>query len=64
MTLKPRLQSIRHVPYRKNALAAWEYMIDELKKRYPIWKKELSEYGGGIRVDGNEHIPISDNSGE
>lgn len=34
-------------PHRKDAFAACEYAIDELKKRAPIWKKELSGDGGG-----------------
>lgn len=38
-------------PHRKDAFAACEYVIDELKERVPIWKKELSE-GGGRWVDG------------
>ncbi|MEA1895675.1 MAG: molybdenum cofactor biosynthesis protein MoaE [Euryarchaeota archaeon] len=32
-------------PHRKDAFAACEYVIDELKKRVPMWKKELSEDG-------------------
>ncbi len=47
-------------PHRKDAFATCEYVIDELKKRVPIWKKELSE-GGGAWVDGagrmrDEHL--------
>ncbi len=33
-------------PHRKEAFQACEYVIDELKKRVPIWKKELTERGG------------------
>ncbi|RZN40381.1 MAG: molybdenum cofactor biosynthesis protein MoaE [Methanophagales archaeon ANME-1-THS] len=29
--------------HRKEAFQACEYLIDELKKRVPIWKKELEE---------------------
>jgi molybdopterin synthase catalytic subunit len=29
--------------HRKEAFQACEYLIDELKKRVPIWKKELNE---------------------
>ncbi|MEA3281010.1 MAG: molybdenum cofactor biosynthesis protein MoaE [Euryarchaeota archaeon] len=32
-------------PHRKDAFAACEYVIDELKERVPMWKKELSEDG-------------------
>jgi molybdopterin synthase catalytic subunit len=38
-------------PHRKDAFAACEYVIDELKERVPMWKKELSE-DGGRWVDG------------
>jgi molybdopterin synthase catalytic subunit len=38
-------------PHRKDAFAACEYVIDELKERVPMWKKELSEDGGSW-VDG------------
>jgi molybdopterin synthase catalytic subunit len=34
-------------PHRKDAFAACEYMIDELKKRVPVWKKELYKDGAG-----------------
>ena len=33
-------------PHRKDAFAACEYVMDELKERVPVWKKELSEDGG------------------
>jgi len=33
-------------PHRKDAFAACAYVIDELKERVPMWKKELSEDGG------------------
>ena len=32
-------------PHRKDAFAACEYVIDELKERVPMWKKELTEDG-------------------
>ncbi len=32
-------------PHRKDAFTACEYVIDELKERVPMWKKELSEDG-------------------
>ena len=32
-------------PHRKEAFAACEWLIDELKKQAPIWKKEVSESG-------------------
>lgn len=31
--------------HRKEAFQACEYVIDELKRRVPIWKKELTEEG-------------------
>ena len=32
-------------PHRKEAFAACEWLIDELKVQAPIWKKEVSEIG-------------------
>ena len=32
-------------PHRKEAFEACRYAIDELKKRVPIWKKEIFEDG-------------------
>ncbi len=32
-------------PHRKEAFLACEWLIDELKKQAPIWKKEVSETG-------------------
>lgn len=32
--------------HRKEAFQACEYVIDELKRRVPMWKKELTEEGG------------------
>jgi molybdopterin synthase catalytic subunit len=42
-----------NAPHRKEALACTEYLIDELKARVPIWKKEIYEddgsgVGGGV----------------
>jgi molybdopterin synthase catalytic subunit len=31
--------------YRKDAFLACEYIVDELKKRVPIWKKEITNKG-------------------
>ncbi|MDF2957261.1 MAG: Molybdopterin synthase catalytic subunit MoaE [Candidatus Alkanophagales archaeon MCA70_species_1] len=33
--------------HRRNAFRACEYLIDELKRRAPIWKKEILESGEG-----------------
>ena len=33
-------------PHRKDAFTACEYVMDELKERVPVWKKELSVDGG------------------
>ena len=33
-------------PHRKDAFTACEYVMDELKERVPVWKKELSADGG------------------
>lgn len=39
-----------NAPHRKEALACTEYLIDELKARVPIWKKEIydDDEGGGV----------------
>ena len=40
--------------HRKEALEACRYIIDELKKRVPIWKEEVYKDGGRCWVEGNE----------
>ena len=39
-------------PHRDDAFAACRYVIEEVKKRLPIWKKELHVDGTVIWVDG------------
>ncbi len=36
---------IATAPHRKEAFDAVQYVVDELKKRVPIWKKETYESG-------------------
>jgi molybdopterin synthase catalytic subunit len=38
-------------PHRDDAFAACRYVIEEVKKRLPIWKKELSANGGAAWVE-------------
>ncbi|MGH7521440.1 MAG: molybdenum cofactor biosynthesis protein MoaE [Gemmatimonadales bacterium] len=38
-------------PHRDEAFAACRYVIEEVKKRLPIWKKELSANGGATWVE-------------
>lgn len=38
-------------PHREEAFAACRYMIEEIKKRLPIWKKELHLDGTATWVD-------------
>jgi len=38
-------------PHREAAFAACRYVIEEVKKRLPIWKKELHADGSGTWVD-------------
>jgi len=38
-------------PHRDAAFAACRYVIEEVKKRLPIWKKELSANGRGSWVE-------------
>ncbi|HIE31962.1 MAG TPA: molybdenum cofactor biosynthesis protein MoaE [Methanosarcinales archaeon] len=41
-------------PHRKDAFAACEYVIDELKERVPVWKKELYINGAGGKWVGDD----------
>lgn len=41
-------------PHRADAFAACRFVIDELKKRVPIWKKEIRRGGGTCWVDPTE----------
>lgn len=38
-------------PHRDEAFSACRYVIEEVKKRLPIWKKELSENGSASWVE-------------
>src|SRR5712664_1007757 len=38
-------------PHREEAFAACRYVIEEVKKRLPIWKKELHADGSAMWVD-------------
>jgi molybdopterin synthase catalytic subunit len=40
-------------PHRKEGLKAIDFVIDEIKKRAPIWKKEIYENGSYRWVEGN-----------
>jgi molybdopterin synthase catalytic subunit len=40
-------------PHRKQSIEACRFIIDELKKRVPIWKKEFYE-DGGLWLEGGE----------
>jgi molybdopterin synthase catalytic subunit len=40
-------------PHRREGIRAIEYVIEEIKKRVPIWKKEIFEDGSHYWVDGN-----------
>ena len=42
-------------PHRDAAFAACRYVIEEVKKRLPIWKKELREDGSGNWVEVHDH---------
>lgn len=39
------LMVVATAPHREAAFAAIQYVIDQLKKRAPIWKKEIYETG-------------------
>lgn len=45
-------------PHRKAALAACEWLIRELKRTVPIWKKEFYADGSGW-VEGGNTIPVA-----
>jgi molybdopterin synthase catalytic subunit len=42
-------------PHRADAFAACRYVIEEVKKRLPIWKKELRADGTATWVDPSGH---------
>jgi len=42
-------------PHRADAFAACRYVIDEIKRRVPIWKKELRADGTATWVDPSGH---------
>ena len=42
-------------PHRDEAFAACRYVIEEVKKRLPIWKKELHGDGSAEWVEANDH---------
>lgn len=45
-------------PHRDDAFQACRYLIDELKKRVPIWKKEIYE-GGEVWIGTQSGEPLS-----
>jgi len=45
-------------PHRVEAFAACRYVIEAVKQRVPVWKKELREDGTAIWVDPSGH-PVS-----
>lgn len=45
-------------PHRKEALAGLQYIIDELKKRAPIWKKEFYEEESSRHLGRREELPV------
>ena len=44
-------------PHRNEAFSACRYVIEEVKKRLPIWKKELNADGTAEWVEGCSHGP-------
>ena len=42
-------------PHRDEAFAACRFVIEEVKKRLPIWKKELHGDGSAEWVEANDH---------
>lgn len=45
-------------PHREDAFAACRYVIEEVKKRLPIWKKELHADGSATWVDPHPLTPL------
>ncbi len=43
-------------PHRKEAFEACEWIVDEVKRRVPVWKKEVTERGS-FWVEGDRRIP-------
>lgn len=48
-------------PHREEAYGASRYIIEELKKRLPVWKKEVYVEGDSRWVEG--HVPRGDDAG-
>jgi molybdopterin synthase catalytic subunit len=46
-------------PHRDEAFAACRYVIEEVKKRLPIWKKEIHVDGSSTWVDGSGHDSVT-----
>ena len=46
-------------PHRKDAIYCVEYLIDELKARIPIWKKEVYKDGNGKESVWKENLEWS-----
>jgi len=44
-------------PHRNEAFTACRYVIEEVKKRLPVWKKELNADGTTAWIEGCSHGP-------
>ena len=47
---KPSVILCASSPHRKDAIFCVEYLIDELKARVPVWKREIYKEGEGESV--------------
>ena len=46
-------------PHREQAFAACRYVIEAVKQRLPIWKKEIHEDGSSTWVDASGHDSVT-----
>ncbi len=44
--------------HRREAFSACEYVVDELKRRVPIWKKEVYQNGTSEWIGGAEYVEL------
>ncbi|MDV3103770.1 molybdenum cofactor biosynthesis protein MoaE [Thermococcus waiotapuensis] len=54
---------VASAPHRKEAFEACMWAVDEVKKRVPVWKKEITEEGA-FWIEGDKAVPAKDYHGK
>ncbi|ASJ01752.1 molybdenum cofactor biosynthesis protein MoaE [Thermococcus gorgonarius] len=54
---------VASAPHRKEAFEACIWAVDEVKKRVPVWKKEITEEGA-FWIEGDKAVPVEDYYGK